>query len=134
MEHVYPKHGLKGSQHERVFSLLLRLQKRCCAICGENVSRLPKGLYGRTNLHYALYVDHCHTTGMIRGLLCGDCNGMLGLLEDSRRLQSHPDAVPGFESWHAAYLPAILTYMRVDRWFPRKDTALHIQRLLEQLD
>ena len=134
MQHVYRKHGLKGNQHERVFTLLLQLQQRCCGICGENISRLPKGQYGRTNPHYVLYIDHCHATGMIRGLLCGGCNGMLAFLEDSRRLELFPDAIPDFERWHAAYLSAILTYMRVDRWFPRKDTASHIQRLLEQLD
>lgn len=30
-----------------------------------------------------LAVDHCHTTGLIRGLLCFNCNAALGLLKDN---------------------------------------------------
>ena len=34
------------------------------------------------NLPKRLYVDHCHKTGKIRGLLCNSCNTALGLLKD----------------------------------------------------
>ncbi len=30
-----------------------------------------------------LFVDHCHDTDKIRGLLCSNCNSALGLLGDS---------------------------------------------------
>jgi len=30
-----------------------------------------------------LYVDHCHSTNVIRGLLCNGCNTGIGMLQDS---------------------------------------------------
>ena len=33
-----------------------------------------------------LYVDHCHTTNKIRGLLCHACNTALGLFKDNEQV------------------------------------------------
>lgn len=46
------------------YNRLLRIQDYCCAICGVHEILLPR----------KLAVDHCHTTGKIRGLLCSSCN------------------------------------------------------------
>lgn len=47
-------------------------QNHECAICGSTG-------YGR-----ALVVDHDHTYGFVRGLLCHFCNSLLGYARDSR--------------------------------------------------
>jgi hypothetical protein len=49
-------------------------QKGLCASCGN-----PPTGKGHTA---KLFVDHCHTTGKVRGLLCHSCNVALGLLRD----------------------------------------------------
>ncbi len=46
-------------------------QGGACAVCGSG---------GR------LHVDHCHTTGITRGLLCFRCNAALGLTGESRTI------------------------------------------------
>lgn len=49
---------------------MLADQEGRCAIC----RRPPQGR--------RLAVDHCHTTGQVRGLLCAPCNTTLGKIED----------------------------------------------------
>lgn len=44
-----------------------------CAICSIDEKELSRGLF----------VDHNHTTGKVRGLLCSKCNSMLGMAEDN---------------------------------------------------
>jgi hypothetical protein len=46
-------------------------QKGVCAICSSECSR-----------GYKLAADHCHTTGLFRGLLCSKCNTGIGLFKD----------------------------------------------------
>lgn len=58
-------------QHE----VLKQEQNNLCAICGN----APK-----TNKRLA--IDHDHTTGKVRGLLCDKCNCGLGLFKDSTEL------------------------------------------------
>ena len=56
------------SLSRREFDALLEKQGGVCAICRKQ-SRL--------------HVDHCHDTGAIRGLLCQNCNLLLGHAKDS---------------------------------------------------
>lgn len=61
--------GITDEEYEQ----LLSVQGGVCGICGGP----PDGRWKR------LHVDHCHTTGRVRGLLCTPCNQGLGLLRDS---------------------------------------------------
>ena len=54
-------------------------QDHKCAICGS-----PEAGNSRTN--GKLFVDHCHTSGKVRGLLCSKCNHAIGLLNDDTDL------------------------------------------------
>lgn len=63
-------------------------QKGFCAICGEAERRLHRA----TGQPMNLAVDHCHTTKMIRELLCSPCNHAIGLLNDSpKKLRAAAD-------------------------------------------
>ena len=56
---------------------LLELQKNGCALCGSSTP-------GSRTKHFC--VDHDHTTGKVRGLLCNRCNRALGLAHDDSKL------------------------------------------------
>lgn len=55
------------------YTNMAQQQGQCCAICGNHMDLLPKGLV----------VDHDHETGKVRGLLCNSCNSLLGYAKDS---------------------------------------------------
>ena len=62
------------------YEKLLDEQDHLCKIC------LTEGfvMSAKHNNHVnKLVVDHCHTTGAVRGLLCHNCNRALGLLQDN---------------------------------------------------
>lgn len=56
-----------GLTPEQVESMKVT-QGNVCAICETE----PK----------TWHIDHCHSTGKVRGLLCGSCNMALGLMKD----------------------------------------------------
>ncbi len=64
--------GITLEQYHR----LLAAQGNCCAICKVEAKQCKR----------ILSVDHCHKTGGIRGLLCGNCNHVLGFARDSTEI------------------------------------------------
>lgn len=64
------RYGIEMSE----LSDLLDQQKGVCAICGID--------FGTDVYH----IDHCHTTGRVRGLLCSNCNTGIGLLQEDKEI------------------------------------------------
>ena len=62
------RYGISDTEYQR----MLADQAGQCAICGGTD---PKNRYGM------MCVDHCHTTGAVRSLLCNPCNLALGVIE-----------------------------------------------------
>ena len=65
-------YGITGEQYGE----MLAAQKGLCAVCGKPETAMFRGQ------PKIMHVDHCHETGKVRALLCGCCNGMLGLAKD----------------------------------------------------
>ena len=64
------------------YEALFERQNGVCAICGQP-ERAVNGLTGKPR---RLAVDHCHTQGHVRGLLCLSCNRGLGYFKDDPKL------------------------------------------------
>jgi hypothetical protein len=78
-------------------------QHGLCAVCQKPERVIDK----RTGKPYQLAVDHNHATGVIRGLLCANCNRAIGMLqEDTTTLRNAaqylernvPDIAPGLSA------------------------------------
>lgn len=64
--------GITLKDYENIFES----QKGVCVICNK-----PETLI-RQNSKCGLAIDHCHISGKIRGLLCNNCNRILGMLKE----------------------------------------------------
>lgn len=67
------KYGLTLHQYEEIFEA----QGGLCTICNKPETQGTGGNNG------TLAVDHCHATGLFRGLLCSSCNRGLGFFDDN---------------------------------------------------
>ncbi len=67
-KHLKYTYGITLDEYNTLFST----QQGCCAICGQHQSNFKK----------ALSVDHNHTTGKVRKLLCSTCNFMVGYAKE----------------------------------------------------
>jgi len=68
-------HGMSIQEYQE----RLVQQDSLCAICRDPV----RGAMRAKSVKQELCVDHCHTTGKIRGLLCFKCNAGLGMFADN---------------------------------------------------
>ena len=59
------------------YDAMLKSQDCRCKICG------GEGFLMAKHHSMKLVVDHCHTSGAVRGLLCHNCNRALGLMQDN---------------------------------------------------
>ena len=65
---IMRKYGITEQKYNDMFAD----QDGCCAICGLH----------QVALNESLHVDHNHSTGAVRGLLCRSCNTGIGLLKE----------------------------------------------------
>src|SRR6516225_1448743 len=77
------RHELSAKERERTFGIshteyatLYNKQNGRCAICKKYETQMRNGKIK------SLAVDHCHSTGRIRGLLCSACNQAIGKFGD----------------------------------------------------
>src|SRR3990167_8748410 len=82
--HLKRRYGLTVEDYKRI----LAAQGGHCALCSMRPSETKK----------RFCVDHCHQTGMIRGILCKFCNSKLGWFENraaavAKYLDNHHDFV-----------------------------------------
>lgn len=71
--HYKDKYGLTMEQRQKLFDE----QEGKCAICSCDIH-----LDGSRNATQAV-IDHCHSSGKIRGMLCNLCNQGLGHFKDN---------------------------------------------------
>lgn len=84
-KHLGRAYGLTPEQWEVKFDN----QGRACASCGDE----PK-----VDSKRRFHVDHNHTTGAVRGILCHSCNVALGhLKEDKQRIRALIDYIEAYE-------------------------------------
>ena len=66
---IKSRYGLSEDDYQK----MLVNQDNRCACCGGVFIKTP-------------HIDHCHTTGRVRGLLCAKCNTGLGVYEKNKEL------------------------------------------------
>lgn len=85
----------KNNRFKRLYGIsleerntLTKNQNYQCKICGIEETRLD---------NKGLVVDHCHKSGVVRGMLCGACNRAIGLLKEN--IDSLKKAIEYLESF-----------------------------------
>lgn len=71
-KHLKSAYGITIEEYNNIYNT----QKGFCLICGVHQSEVNN----------KFHLDHCHTTGKIRGLLCPTCNRLLGCAKDNTEI------------------------------------------------
>ncbi len=70
--HLIKTYGITKQEYNE----MLEVQGGACLLCNKKSYKTSSGKVR------SLYVDHCHDTGKVRGLLCQNCNVGLGNFKD----------------------------------------------------
>lgn len=68
------RYGIIPEEYQR----MVLEQNRMCKICGK-----PFQQWEMNGDKRDAFIDHCHTTDKIRGILCSNCNSAVGFLENN---------------------------------------------------
>lgn len=68
-------YGLEEGEFEKMWTV----QSGLCKLCSIEMKRPTAGKGQALDV---VAIDHCHSTGAVRGLLCNSCNKGLGFLND----------------------------------------------------
>ena len=71
--HYRCRYGISEEQRNE----LINKQKNKCACCGSDFTDTPRG---------RPVIDHCHTSGKVREVICDRCNVALGIIGDDSGL------------------------------------------------
>ena len=75
LKSLWTKYGITPIQAEQMYED----QDGKCAICGRGIILFSGQIRAPDNAN----IDHCHDTGIVRGLLCNGCNTAIGQLGDT---------------------------------------------------
>lgn len=71
-KHLKNTYGISIEDYNNLYNI----QQGLCLICKTHQSKIER----------RFHLDHCHTTGKIRGLLCPECNRLLGCAKDNTEI------------------------------------------------
>lgn len=87
--HMRNRYGIGLAEYDA----LLAAQGNCCAICRVSADTAERPRHWHANHPFS--IDHCHTTGKVRGLLCNACNL---LLQNNRDAETYRNAAAYLEN------------------------------------
>lgn len=82
-KHLKRKYGITQAQYLNLY----KEQGGTCKICNTPLTTEQSALrLGDERLQGSTCIDHCHKTGIVRGLLCFHCNTALGHVFDNTEI------------------------------------------------